>query len=162
MDDAAGGKSHYDDEDPDTKGWEDLKDDINGYDNVEGSSDNVDFSAMDGFAEGDDDNFMEEDGVSDFGSDDNGEIGLIRSFEDDTDDELESEEEMRSKSTSSKKKNKTKDNPSAFEDASKYEEMINKSWSGYTESKSATSGSVEEEVRYNQKMKKKKRKKSHK
>jgi len=101
-----GTKAHFDDEDPDTEGWDFSEND----DETETEEQPKSFADMDGFApESDDDENTNENNDDD----------------DEEDAYLESEESEAEDDTNTSKRN----TESAFGDASDYEEMIAKGWS---------------------------------
>jgi hypothetical protein len=138
MNQHAGGKANFDDEDPDMEGWDDDSDD--GDDNSIGGSENSKDSVDPLEEEEDDDmdSFMEHDGDSS-GAEEPSIDGGFDNEDDDSGNFLLEETQRKinnndqgnaevSKNSNQKKKGKKERPSEAFEDADDYEELIAKAW----------------------------------
>ena len=116
MEESGNGRAHYDDEDPNMEGWDDIKDDSDGYEDI-------DFSAMDGIdGNGVENELMDDD---DDNNDDESDDGFAEVFGDSSGADEEIDEDEIPIITKSKK---SKKNESSFADASEYEDLINQSY----------------------------------
>jgi len=134
----AGNRAHYDDEDPDMTGWNDMKDESD----YEEPNHEADFAAMDGIGlnnADDDDGFMDDE------SSDEDNFEGVDEKDDEIDDgfdnamingDCSSDEDNDNEPPSRKKKRKKSANvESSFADAADYEAMINASWKERDQSK---------------------------